>query len=172
MPVFSVLMHDPVFLVLGFLLLASVGVLLYVHPRRPNRVLKKAEMDFISGSKKVSVVVEVAETFRQKQVGLMFRKALGAEEGMFFPYRRPTPVVMWMKNMNFGIDVVYMDASSKVVRVDSLKPGPRSASVSKILCSAVVELPYGFCASHGIGKGWLFLKKKIRSSDVAGGISL
>src|SRR5206468_3476586 len=52
---------------------------------------------------------EVAYTFETRAQGLMFRKALGPNEGMFFVFPRAEIYCMWMKNTLIPLSVAFLD---------------------------------------------------------------
>lgn len=54
------------------------------------------------------IKVELAETFRQKQRGLMYRKRLEVGKGMLFVYEKPLIPSFWMKNMRFPLDIIFI----------------------------------------------------------------
>ena len=41
---------------------------------------------------------QVASNAEQRQIGLMFRKQMPAQEGMLFVFEQPAPQCFWMKN--------------------------------------------------------------------------
>lgn len=60
--------------------------------------------------------VSVARTDKEKQIGLSEKKSLGQSEGMLFIFDKPDFYSFWMKNMQFPIDIIYINGS-KVVTV-------------------------------------------------------
>ncbi len=45
-----------------------------------------------------NITAELARTPEQREVGLMFRQAMGANEGMLFAFERDGQQCFWMKN--------------------------------------------------------------------------
>ncbi|MBF2097857.1 MAG: DUF192 domain-containing protein [Gloeomargaritaceae cyanobacterium C42_A2020_066] len=64
------------------------------------------EASFTAGRQQV--LLEVARTPAQQSVGLMYRTGLDPNRGMLFPYSPPRLVNFWMKNVPFGLDLVFM----------------------------------------------------------------
>ncbi len=60
---------------------------------------------------------EVAYTFDTRAQGLMFRKALGPNEGMFFVFPRAEIHCMWMKNTLIPLSVAFLDEKGRVVSI-------------------------------------------------------
>ncbi|MEO0061750.1 MAG: hypothetical protein RLZZ08_310 [Pseudomonadota bacterium] len=98
--------------------------------------------------------VEMARTPEQQQMGLMFRKAMGADEGMLFPYAQPRRLSFWMKNTVLPLDIIFIDPDGKVVNVAAnAVPYSEEPLSSAGPASAVLELNAGRAAQLGIGPG-------------------
>jgi hypothetical protein len=59
----------------------------------------------------------VADTFFKRAIGLMHRKGLGKNECMLFIFDRPMKEGIWMANMHFAIDIVWVGSNLEVVDV-------------------------------------------------------
>lgn len=102
-----------------------------------------------------SISVDVADTPSLREQGLSGRKSLCADCGMLFIFEKPGRPTFWMKDMNFAIDIVWIDGAGKVVTVHtSLAPEtyPETFAPSKDILY-VLELPAGFVEAHGIRVG-------------------
>jgi uncharacterized membrane protein (UPF0127 family) len=62
--------------------------------------------------------VQDASTEEQRGIGLGGRKCLGGDKGMLFTFNRPGTYGFWMKEMNFSIDIIWLDIDKKVVSVE------------------------------------------------------
>jgi uncharacterized membrane protein (UPF0127 family) len=60
--------------------------------------------------------------------GLANKPALGKNKGMLFDFKKEQKVTMNMKDMNYPLDMIFINMS-KVVAVRSLKPGNFETSV-------------------------------------------
>jgi uncharacterized membrane protein (UPF0127 family) len=61
---------------------------------------------------------ELATTTPMKKKGLMFRDGLPHRQGLFFLYTDPAKRrSMWMKNMRFPLDLVWLDGSLTIVNI-------------------------------------------------------
>jgi hypothetical protein len=97
--------------------------------------------------------VEVAATPQQQEIGLMFRQSLGGDRGMVFPYEPPQQVAFWMKNTLIPLDIVFVGADRKIVRITEaqamdLTPLPSGAPVIGVL-----EIRSGRASELGIKEG-------------------
>jgi uncharacterized membrane protein (UPF0127 family) len=101
------------------------------------------------------VTLTVADTQATRAKGLSGHAPLLPTEGMLFVFDQPTYPGMWMKDMLFPIDIVWLDQNSIIVDIkDSVGPetypqvfAPRAKSLY------VVELPAGFAKRHEIKIG-------------------
>ncbi|OGE78685.1 hypothetical protein A3J19_00635 [Candidatus Daviesbacteria bacterium RIFCSPLOWO2_02_FULL_41_8] len=80
----------------------------------PIQVSSQGEV--ILGEK--AFLVEVADTDTLRTRGLSGHVPLSEEEGMLFIFDRPDNYGFWMKDMNFPIDIVWMDESLKIVHIE------------------------------------------------------
>jgi uncharacterized protein len=98
--------------------------------------------------------VEVARTPAEQAQGLMFRTAMGADEGMLFPSETPQFRSFWMKNTVIPLDVIFIGADGLISNIAamttpySLDPIPSDGPVV-----AVLELNGGRAAELGIMPG-------------------
>ncbi len=98
--------------------------------------------------------VELAASAEEQAQGLMFRTAMGADEGMIFPMNPPRRASFWMKNTVISLDLVFIGPDRKVLNVAAnavpYDPTPLSAIG---LTGSVLELNAGRAAQIGIKPG-------------------
>lgn len=63
------------------------------------------------------IPVEIADTEEKQIKGLSSRDSLDPNSGMFFVYDNSSVRSVWMKDMNFGIDVIWI-REGNVVKID------------------------------------------------------
>ena len=71
--------------------------------------------DITIGEKKYKV--ECVESEEDKKKGLQNVISIASDEGMLFIYDKPQTVRFHMKNMNFPIDMVFIDENNEVISV-------------------------------------------------------
>jgi uncharacterized membrane protein (UPF0127 family) len=95
--------------------------------------------------------VEVARDPDQQDRGLMFRRSLGPNSGMLFPYVPPRPASFWMRNTLIPLDMIFIRADGTIARiaVDAEPRSERPIAVGEPV-TAVLEIPGGRAAQLGI----------------------
>jgi len=66
--------------------------------------------------------VEVADTFEERQRGLMFRDTLEKDTGMLFIHDVEEPQAYWMKNTHIPLDILYFSRDLKLVSAQERVP--------------------------------------------------
>jgi len=98
--------------------------------------------------------VELAASPEEQEKGLMFRTAMGADEGMIFPMDPPRRASFWMKNTVISLDLVFVGVDHKVLNVAAnavpYDPTPLFAAGTT---AGVLELNGGRAAEIGIKPG-------------------
>ena len=122
--------------------------------RHPQSGLEVIPLTVESNGKRHAFRVEVARSDAEWSKGLMFRTAMGANEGMIFVGRPPQQASFWMKNTVIPLDIVFIGTDKRILNIGanavpySLDPVP---SIGPAV--AVLELNGGRAAALGIGPG-------------------
>jgi len=133
-------------------LLIVVAVIIYVY-------FSSAKNVKFTGVKigNASVNAEIADTTAKKIRGLMFRKSLGENDGMLFTFGPEGYPGIWMMNMSFPIDIVWINSSKQVVYIQNNAPPCTLTSCPTYKPSQpamfVLEVNAGFCDKHNITVG-------------------
>lgn len=129
----------------------AAGAQLAVHPESGLQIIP---LTVQRGNRKLPFRVEIARTGAEQAKGLMFRTAMGANEGMIFPSDPPRDgVAFWMKNTVIPLDIIFIGADHRILNIAnavpySLDPLPAAGPVSGVL-----ELNGGRAAQLGIVPG-------------------
>jgi uncharacterized membrane protein (UPF0127 family) len=106
-----------------------------------------------------SVTVEVVDTPKARERGLMFRRTLPKDYGMLFVFPREVWMQFWMKNTFVSLDIVFIGADKRVTvahsRVRPSKKDTRDEDVARAggLAQYVLELPGGYAGKRGLKPG-------------------
>lgn len=73
----------------------------------------------INGEK---IIVEIAQTDKEQQQGLMFRENLCNDCGMLFVFKEEALHSFWMKNTLIPLDMVFINSDLKVVDIIQAVP--------------------------------------------------
>ena len=99
-------------------------------------------------------LVEIAESPEERGRGLMERRSLPLNTGMFFIFEDVDIIQMWMKNTYVPLDMIFADEKGKVVSVASdTKPMSLDIISSLRPAKSVLEVRAGTAARLGIGIG-------------------
>ncbi|MGL4395101.1 MAG: DUF192 domain-containing protein [Hyphomicrobium sp.] len=116
--------------------------------------MEKLIIEPASGGGPIAFDVEVARTDVQKSVGLMFRTALGDQQGMLFPHDLSQELTMWMRNTYISLDMLFIRGDGTIHRIAaSAEPLSETIIASQGLVRAVLEIPGGAAARLGIKPG-------------------
>lgn len=59
--------------------------------------------------------VEIARTFSEQKMGLMFRKNLAIDEGMLFVFNEEKEHSFWMKDTFIPLDIIWLNEKKEIV---------------------------------------------------------
>ena len=98
---------------------------------------------------------EVASSPQEQARGLMFRTAMGADEGMLFPYENDPHILgFWMRNTVLPLDIIFIAPDRRVLNIAANAEPYSEANLSSTgVAAAVLELNGGRAAALGIAPG-------------------
>ena len=100
------------------------------------------------------VRVTVADTVKERNVGLGVMDGLSDGEGMLFVYPEPQIAIFGIKDIAFPVEVVFIAEDDTVSAIVPLTPGDRDArAVSPTPVRYAVEVPQGWCGENGVVVG-------------------
>lgn len=105
----------------------------------------------------VDVRVEVADTERAREVGLMCRRALDADAGMLFVFEDVTREPFWMKNTLIPLSIAFLDSRWHAVGIFDMRvapnpfdPPPGDVWAPNRPYRYALEVNQGFFKVHGL----------------------
>jgi uncharacterized membrane protein (UPF0127 family) len=104
---------------------------------------------------RVSVVAELARRPEEQILGLSNRSALVPGRGMLFLYERPQPVGIWMKDMRFSLDILWI-REGRIVKIEKHAPPLVPGGAERVYTATadlVLEVPAGFADREKIRLG-------------------
>lgn len=111
-------------------------------------------LTIVTASGSHEFAVEVMRTPAELEKGLMFRRSMPADHGMIFDFKKPQPVMMWMRNTFIPLDMIFIAASGNVVSV-AANAQPQSDNIihSGRVVLGVLEVNAGTAARIGLKPG-------------------
>lgn len=110
-----------------------------------------------SGERLAVVETEVADTRHERYTGLSEHDSLAEGRGMLFVYENERDLTYVMRNMSFGIDIVYVGSDNRITEIhEARKPGPNEDGESMRYPGRgqyVLEVPKGYMADNNVTEG-------------------
>jgi len=103
--------------------------------------------------------VEIAQSDPEREKGLMFRRSMGANDGMLFIFDEPAYHSMWMKNTLIPLSVAFVDREGVILNILDMEPQTLDTHMSAGPSIYAIET----------NKGW-FAQKKIKAGDKVTGL--
>lgn len=112
----------------------------------PSRTIRIGEKD---------VTVLIARTPEEQRQGLSGRAGLGPGEGMLFVFPKDGLYGIWMKDMLFSIDIIWLSSKGVIVSIaPNVSPDTYPQSFTPDAPARyVLELPAGFANTYRLKKG-------------------
>lgn len=104
-----------------------------------------------------TIDAELANSVSKRKTGLMFRESLPENEGMLFTFAIENTYGFWMKNMNFPIDIIWINSNLTIVDITTnVQPCTQNECESYTPVAPVqyvLEMNSGWAQSNGINIG-------------------
>lgn len=123
---------------------------------------KKGHLDtsslvIITQDEEVKVDVEIADSPKERQDGLMYRENLDENSGMLFIFEREKPVSFWMKNTKIPLDIIFTSGNGTITEIKgAVQPclsDPCTTYPSEYPTRYVLEVNSGFSDGNNIQVG-------------------
>ena len=147
--------------VLKMIFLAGVYVFFYTYTMPAFDVAKAFVVEKLMVENKViiigesAVTIEIADSDEERKQGLSGRETLEAGNGMFFIFEKTGLHGIWMKDMNFPIDILWFDQYGELVHFKE-HATPESypdTFFPKSPALYVLEVPAGYVRDKNIKLG-------------------
>lgn len=106
-----------------------------------------------NGTELATVAVAVAETSEQRQIGLSRHDSLENGTGMLFVHSEVGTYSYVMRNMSFGIDIIFIDSDGTVTEIHDAPAPPADDAPYRGTGQYVLEVPRGYSDAVGLGAG-------------------
>ena len=96
---------------------------------------------------------EVADDDSERQIGLMHRPSMGANDGMLFVFEQPGVQCFWMRNTLIPLSAAFIDDRGGIVNIEDMKPQTDDSHCSKKPVRFVLEMNKGWFDKRGLKAG-------------------
>ena len=100
-----------------------------------------------------NIRAQVAQTPPQRQVGLMYRKTMPANDGMLFIFESSETHCFWMKNTLLPLSIAFIGDDGSIVNIADMKPLDESAHCPLKPVRFALEMNQGWFAKRGFKAG-------------------
>lgn len=96
---------------------------------------------------------EVAADEAEQQVGMMFRRTMGSNEGMLFVNRDSTQRCFWMRNTLLPLTIAFIADDGTIVNLADMAPQSDASHCSAKPVRFALEMNQGWFAKRGFKAG-------------------
>ena len=96
---------------------------------------------------------QVAQTFNERQTGLMHRREMPAHEGMLFVFEQPARQCFWMKNTLLPLTAAFVADDGTIVNLADMQPLSEASHCSAQPVRYVLEMNQGWFAQKNLKAG-------------------
>jgi hypothetical protein len=109
--------------------------------------------------------LDVVSEYKDRQKGLMFKRYIPEDYGMFFIWDRKKVQCMWMKNTYIPLSVAYIDKSGEIMNIYDMVPLSKTSVCSKKPALYALEVNQGWFNRNDINVGDILAIDKILKND-------
>jgi len=116
---------------------------------------------FKKDSSSIALDIEIADTDFDRETGLMYRTAMKTNRGMLFVFDDEAPRSFYMKNTEFALDLIYINANQKIISFQkNAQPFIESSLPSEGPAKYVLEINAGLVEKWQLSVGDSIAYKK------------
>ena len=119
------------------------------HSQVPNPRLPTVELE--AGIHLIRA--EVAADPGTRAIGLMYREALGRNEGMLFVFNERSQECFWMKNTRIPLSIAFLGEDGSITNIAEMAPYDETSHCSSQPVRFALEMEKGWFARRGISAG-------------------
>ena len=119
--------------------------------------VKEGELEFLNKDGKTvisKIDIEIADNTPERMQGLMYRKSMDENRGMFFIFQNNEQRGFYMKNTIIPLDIIFLDSVKQVLKIfKNTTPFSERTLESGLPAKFVVEVNAGYTDRYGIKEG-------------------
>jgi len=101
----------------------------------------------------IELEVELATTFDEHALGLMYRDKLEKNGGMLFVFPKENFLSFWMKDTRIPLSIAFIKENGRIVQIESMKPYSLDTHVAKEKAKYALEMNEGWFRVHNVREG-------------------
>jgi len=147
---------------LALLLLGVLFLCFYTRERLPETLIPVGYADGMLVSGTTQIAVSIADTTTEREQGLSGTAELPTGAGKLFVFEQPGTYGFWMKDMNYSIDIIWLDEYINIISITeyvSPETYPEVFYPNSPIVYAL-EVPAGFSTAKGLKRGQSFTFQK------------
>jgi uncharacterized membrane protein (UPF0127 family) len=133
---------------------SAAAVLALIVAVTSARALDRNTVEIASKTGVHVFTVEIANTEKERERGLMYRKSLPPGHGMLFDFHTEQPVGFWMKNTYIPLDMIFIRGDGRILSIaENAEPLSERVISSGGPVRGVLEISGGTARKLGIAPG-------------------
>ena len=100
-----------------------------------------------------TLLVEISDTDKKRQLGLMFRDELDKNSGMLFIFDNERILSFWMKNTKIPLSIAFINSDKIIVDMQDMQPLTETAHISRFPAIYALEVNKDWFINHNIKVG-------------------
>ena len=137
-----------------------------IKPDEPS-FTKNGQLAFMNKENNViikNIDIEIADNDPKRTQGLMWRRSMTDNNGMFFIFDEEETHSFWMRNTYIPLDIIFINKSEEIVTIhEDAKPLSEISIPSEKPAQFVVEVIAGFCNHYKISTGDKIKFKRLKN---------
>jgi len=100
-----------------------------------------------------NINAELASTPQQREIGLMFRTAMPANDGMLFAFEQPGQQCFWMRNTLIPLSIAFIRGDGRILEIQDMQPQTTDFHKPAERYRSALEVNQGYFTRNGIKAG-------------------
>jgi uncharacterized membrane protein (UPF0127 family) len=100
-----------------------------------------------------NISAEVAQAPDERQIGLMYRRTMPANDGMLFVFEDAQLHCFWMKNTLLPLSIAFLADDGRIVNIEDMAPNTEASHCPKQKIRYALEMNQGWFAKRGFKAG-------------------